>query len=117
MDKVSRKINWVSALDKNQQEKLAQLQEKMQAYYSKSDTYYTDIDFTYNVWSDTAMLPQLDIIEILTNKEKILEVGCGKANILLSKKFNEYSYTGVDFSEELLAENRERYPEATFYPI
>ena len=47
----------------------------------------------------------------------VLEVGCGTAHLCPSVEKNGGTYTGLDFSADLLADNRRRFPRASFYPI
>ena len=47
----------------------------------------------------------------------VLEVGCGTAHLCPLVEKNGGTYTGLDFSADLLADNRRRFPRASFYPI
>jgi ubiquinone/menaquinone biosynthesis C-methylase UbiE len=117
MIKISRSFNWVSAIDEKNNEKLRYLQQQMSHYYSNVNSYYNEIDFTNNVWEDVTQLPQQRILEILKSRTNILEVGCGKANILKNHSELEPYYTGIDFSTSLINENKEKYKKATFATI
>lgn len=114
---MSRAINWVSALDRNSQSLLEDLQNKMVDFYSNSQTYYEDIDFNYNIWEDLSMLPQQDITRALPGAQSVLEIGCGKANILAKNRELENRYCGIDFSPELIKENEKKYAGAGFKTI
>lgn len=114
---MSRKINWVSAIDKNRSKELSLLQNQMQDFYRNSDSYYHDIDFTYNVWADPEKLLQQDLLQTAHSSRCILEIGCGKANILKKNSDLESRYTGVDFSEKLMLENAKLYSRANFAVI
>jgi len=114
---MSRTINWVSALDVNNKSLLEDLQHKMVNFYSNSGTYYEDIDFNYNIWDDLLMLPQQDIIDKLAEAQTVLEIGCGKANILAKSRELENKYSGIDFSPELIKANEKKYAGAEFKAI
>jgi 2-polyprenyl-3-methyl-5-hydroxy-6-metoxy-1,4-benzoquinol methylase len=47
----------------------------------------------------------------------VLEVGCGTAHLCPKVEKHGGSYTGLDYSKDLLAENRKRYPQARFFEI
>ena len=114
---ITRKINWLSALDKRNQNILDKLQITMRNYYAKNQRYYSDISFTENVWDDAAALPQQDILSECQNKKNILEIGCGEAFILRTDKIEKEFYTGVDYSVDLINKNRAEYPTSNFLAI
>lgn len=114
---MTRRIQWLSALDKKNQTTLDELQKKMIAYYSKNEKYYSDISFTENVWKDTNALPQQDILSECQNRKNILEIGCGEALILRTEKIEKEFYTGVDYSTDLINKNRAEYPTSNFLTI
>lgn len=113
----SRKINWVSSLDSENQQMLDDLEQKLHNFYKNKSNYYSDISFTENVWNDKDALIQQDLINQCTDKNKILEVGCGQAFILRTGKIDPSSYTGVDFSEILIKKNKEDFPDSTFLTL
>jgi SAM-dependent methyltransferase len=47
----------------------------------------------------------------------LLEVGCGTAHLCPHIEKNGGTYTGLDFNDALLQENRRRFPHARFFPI
>ncbi len=114
---MSRQINWIPSIESKNHQILNELQNKMKHFYATSNTYYEDIDFSSNVWNNAEFLPQQDIINDLTNYDRILEIGCGKANVLLNHEQFQSAYHGVDFSEQLMLTNREKYPKAHFHHI
>lgn len=112
MIRPSRRMAWVSALDPAQEPVLNALQSRMTEYYSKSGVYFAEIDFTKDNWRSE--LSYLRIAEAAMGATRILEVGCGRANILEHYPELEHCYTGVDFSPELAASNARRFPKARF---
>lgn len=111
---ITRKFNWVSALDSTKKVLLEDLQQAMANYYSGANNYYADISFNENIWADKNQKIQIDIADELQKHETILEVGCGKSAILAAYPMLEKKYTGVDFSEVLMKTNKERFPGANF---
>lgn len=112
--KITRKFNWVSALDESKKQLLEDLQQQMAKYYSGENNYYADISFNENIWADANQKIQNDIVKELQHSTAILEVGCGKAAILAAHPDLEQQYTGVDFSESLMKENNQRFTKASF---
>ena len=114
---ITRKIQWLSSLDEKNYEPLLDLQRRMQQYYSNNTNYYSDISFTENIWSDSSALIQQDIIHECQNKINILEIGCGQAFILKTGKIKQGSYTGIDYSSNLIENNKQVYSESKFLTI
>ncbi len=108
----SRRFAWVSALDRHSAKDLLRLQKDMRQWYSGREDYYSTIDFTRDNWiSDPAYRWIRKASEGVLN---VLEIGCGRANILLQERSLPSRYTGVDFSSELIKSNSERFSGATF---
>jgi 2-polyprenyl-3-methyl-5-hydroxy-6-metoxy-1,4-benzoquinol methylase len=114
---MTRKIQWLSALEVKNNSILNELQKKMQNYYSDNRDYYSDISFTEKIWNDNNSLIHRDIINECRNKSRILEIGCGQAFILRTGKIKKENYTGIDYSSDLIEKNRTEYPESIFLPI
>lgn len=112
---VSRQINWLSSDLPENAAALIALQHRMAEFYTKTPAYYEDIDFTAGAWRSDPVY-QAMIARVRTGS-RILEVGCGRANILTACPELAPKYTGVDFSEELLRHNAERVPGARFLPL
>jgi SAM-dependent methyltransferase len=91
---------------------LENLQQAMTEWYSHCGDYYQTIDFTRDNW--TSDLAYQWIADAAQSADNILEIGCGRANILLHQQQLASRYTGVDFSEDLIASNRQRFPDAMF---
>lgn len=47
----------------------------------------------------------------------LLELGCGTAHLCAEVEARGANYTGMDYSPELLTQNRQRFPHAHFLPI
>ena len=113
----TRKLNWKSCLDTDNSAELMALQEAMQKYYATFHRYYSEIDYAASSWTDMTQLEAQDIVREASRHKAILDVGCGRANILKSGRIDQRDYTGIDFSAEVIEQNRATYPEATFYCI
>jgi SAM-dependent methyltransferase len=111
----SREFHWVSAVDRQNSNHLIALERRMAEFYATSKTYYLDIDFCENNWIQHPLW--LDLVSRLEDCGKIIEAGCGAANLLRHHGRFESHYFGCDFSRDLLGKNRERYPRAHFEPI
>jgi SAM-dependent methyltransferase len=111
----SRRFHWVSALEPEAAPALEALQRQMNDFYSNAKAYYDDIEFTSTNW--TSDLVYLWIAKAAQTASRILEIGCGRANILSYYPDLAPRYTGVDFSSELIEENRHRYPSAEFFEL
>lgn len=113
----SRKLNWKSCLDPDCHDELMALQGAMKTYYVTYHQYYSEIDYAASSWTDATQLEAQDIIMEASRHEAVLDVGCGRANILKSGKLDPRKYTGIDFSADVIELNRATYPDATFYCI
>lgn len=82
------------------------------AIYTEDADYYTSIDFTKNAWRDDDLFRY---IAMLTYEHRlVVEIGCGRANILRHYPELEPRYAGVDFGLTLLSHNRREFPRASF---
>lgn len=113
---MNRKLNWVSSIDSKNKAVIEELKNRLYNFYNNQN-YYTEIDFTSNNWADLSLLHYKEIASKLVPGKKILEVGRCKANILNHFPHLQPSYTGIDFSEVLMKENKARFPEANFFSI
>lgn len=84
-------------------------------FWSSQTTYYDHIQYTACAWKSD--LIYVEIARRLQAFGSILEVGCGRANILGTWPTLGERYTGVDFNVHLLQENAVRFPGATFRPL
>ncbi len=108
----SRRFRWVSALQPECSEQLESLQRSLNDYYANQPTYFDAIDFTRDNW--IAEDSYRWIREAIKGAEQILEIGCGRANVLRHVPLLEERYSGVDLSAELMRENAARHPGAAF---
>jgi SAM-dependent methyltransferase len=113
----SRTLNWVSSLDEANNEVLDQLQERMVLYYASSKDYYNEIDYASDAWQNKNELTHIDIVNSILVGKKILEIGCGIANILKFNPLLEPYYTGLEFSDLVIETNKNRFPKAQFDKI
>ena len=97
---------------------LEELGEKIRAYYAPrlaaADDYYQAVGYTAPELA-TARYAVLCEIGPL-NDASVLEVGCGVGNLLayLKEKGFKGDYTGLDLMPEMLAQARQRHPDARF---
>lgn len=108
-----RHLNWVSSIDPANADQIEFLQKQMVDFYATSKSYYGDIDFTARAWDDDPVYVDIRT-RLAETRGDILEVGCGAANILLSRPDLQARYSGCDFSMSLLDRNRSRFPGAHF---
>jgi SAM-dependent methyltransferase len=111
----ARGIQWLSSERPENTTALAELQERMAAFYAETRSYYAEIDFTAGAWQSDPCY--LRILREVRAGSAVLEVGCGRANVLSTCPDLASRYTGVDFSRELLLENSSRFPSARFVPV
>ena len=111
----SRRLQWVSAVEHRNFSALQALQEAMAEWYSSCGDYYQTIDFTRDNWIYDPIYRW--IADVAQAAQNILEIGCGRANLLLHHRHLASRYTGVDFSQDLIGANSQRFPEAKFHPI
>ena len=111
----SRKLFWISSIDKKNQSLLNQLEEKLSHFYNNNADYYSDIDFTKEYWTQNIFYK--DIAAEASQAGKICEIGCGRANILHNFKDLSEKYSGSDFSSNILQENIKQFPGARFTKI
>ena len=115
--RISRQVQWIESIDDRHQASLKALEEKLAEFYSTNPDYYSQIDFTANNWIDKDEIAYSQIVRTAKDSRFICEVGCGGANIL--KYYSELAslYSGCDFSNKLINENKKLYPEARFLRI
>jgi SAM-dependent methyltransferase len=110
-----REFRWVPAIDPSHNRQLQILDRRLREYYADSREYYQTIDVTKDNWlSDPAYA---HVLNRLAGATKILEVGCGRANVLRSAPQLEREYSGVDLNEAEILRNRTQYPRARFQSI
>lgn len=111
-----RRMRWVSSIEERNAAVLSQLQDELVKYYQGFEEYYgaTGNGMSTRNWTDAAALGHRRIIEAARSSAQILEIGCGNADIVRCYPELASRYTGVDFSERLLAANRDAVPAARF---
>lgn len=113
----SRKIRWLSSTDPHNTKLISDLENRLVKFYMSSPDYYHDIDFTSENWTNEQELPYMDILATAKISNRILEVGCGSANILKYNSGLQEKYTGCDFSRELLKIDKQKYPGSNFIAL
>jgi SAM-dependent methyltransferase len=108
----SRSLKWVSAVDPRQTCVLETFQADMRRFYAENESYYSEIDYASAGWMDDGI--NLEMVRRLGGADRILEVGCGSANILESYPAFIPRYDGCDLSPTRVATCAERYPRARF---
>jgi SAM-dependent methyltransferase len=111
------KLDWVSAEDDMNREKLENLSNRLISFYSQKSAYYDYIQEFGDVWNYDDYIPCERIRYLSTNAGKVLEIGCGKANILVKNEELQKKYHGVEFSNEIIESNKARFPNACFKKI
>jgi len=108
----TRELRWISSVDPRNAAALRDFELRMHNYYATTTDYYDDISFSESAWITD---PQYRLIlEVLREAGSVLEVGCGRANVLNFLPPNAVRYAGIDFSKELILQNRQRHPTARF---
>lgn len=109
----SRKCQWVSSVKPENAPALESLARAMVGYYTNTSSYYEDISFATQNWMDRSELAYQSILEGLEGN-RILEIGCGTASVLETKRIAPEYYWGCDFSAQLLESNKKHWPTANF---
>ena len=97
---------------------IEELGEKVRAYYeprlAATDDCYEAVGYTAPEFATTryAILSEVGSL----TKASVLEVGCGIGNLLAYMKENGFKgeYTGLDLMPEMIAQARQRHPEARY---
>ena len=114
---ITRKLNWVSAVRKSDAAAIISLDLKLSAFYTGNKNYYSDIDFTANNWINPEEEGYKQILSYIFKSKRICEFGCGSANVLKHFPQLQEKYSGCDFSTELINQNRQTFPAASFEEI
>jgi len=110
-------IEWVSSIDASNKEKLEALSNRMRNFYATNSSYYADIADSESLWIDENYFPLQEILNNTQKASNILEIGCGQSPILKFYPDLKSKYTGIDFSNYIISDNKKRFPEAEFYQI
>lgn len=94
------------------------LSSNLQRYYSTPPAAYYEIANQAADQYTPAIQPfHCDLVSRINLDTTVLEMGCGSAHLCAYVEKAGGIYTGVDHSVELLQKNRERFPEARFFPV
>ena len=100
------------------EKQIADLDRAMTLFYlNPPPRYYQMADRPPAQYNERETPFHFDLIGRVYAGATVLEAGCGTAHLcpLVEKKGGHYS--GLDHSEELLAANRRRFPQARFFPL
>jgi 2-polyprenyl-3-methyl-5-hydroxy-6-metoxy-1,4-benzoquinol methylase len=96
----------------------AALQGRLNDYYSHPPrTYYAIADHGPELYRSDLRPFHCDLVSRAEKGMNILEVGCGTAHLCPHMEAAGGTYTGVDYSDELLAANRAKHPRARFLAV
>ncbi|MCA6439249.1 MAG: class I SAM-dependent methyltransferase [Sediminibacterium sp.] len=113
--KATRKFNWVSSIEACNQDKLNELQFKMNLFYTKNDhrELYDKMILTTDFGIDPGPITYgfLNWMKSI-NVNKVLEVGCGQGRIRhhLNGINKPIDYTGIEVSDDVIRENSIKWP-------
>jgi len=94
------------------------LDRELAAYYANPPTsYYKIAGQALGQYSPDLQPFHCDLVNRVAVGHRVLELGCGDAHLCPQIEKKGANYTGLDHSPALLADNRRRYPGATFLPI
>ncbi|MEP7015974.1 MAG: class I SAM-dependent methyltransferase [Verrucomicrobiota bacterium] len=92
--------------------------ERLTEYYSNlSGFYYQLANQVAGRYAPDIVPFHCDLVSRVESGMSLLELGCGSAHLCLFVEAAGGSYTGMDYSDTLLKNNRERFPRARFLTI
>jgi len=99
-------------------EELASLERAIVRFYNNPPySYYEIADRATGRYTHYDQPFHCELISRITSGMSVLELGCGTAHLCQYIHQRGGTYTGIDYSTELLNKNRERFPTARFFPI
>jgi SAM-dependent methyltransferase len=99
-------------------DRIAELEQALSAFYKNPPAnYYQIADRAAQKYTPAEQPFHCDLVGRVFPGATVLEVGCGTAHLCPHVEKNGGVYTGLDFSETLLQENRRRFPHACFFTI
>ena len=99
-------------------EMIADLERRMAAFYiHPPPNYYQVADRASAQYNDQQQPFHCDLVNRVNRGMTVLELGCGTAHLCPFIESRGGVFAGMDYSDELLAENRKRYPKARFLSI
>lgn len=88
----------------------------MAAFYrNPPPSYYQIADTAAQHYTPGEQPFHCDLVGRVSPGDSVLEVGCGTAHLCPHVEARGGSYTGLDYSEDLLKDNRTKYPNARFF--
>lgn len=94
------------------------LEETLAAYYrNPPDSYYAQADRAADQYLPALMPFHCDLVGRVKPGLSVLELGCGSAHLCRFVEEAGGHYTGMDYSHDLLQDNRKRFPRARFVPL
>ena len=113
---LSSKLSLVSASDPEAQSSLVALDEALRSFYNRQNSaeYYTMAEHQNQDWTGKAYHQSL--LGLVEPGMEVLEMGCGSAHAFVNMRSKKPRYTGVDWSESQIRDNRKRFgAEAEFF--
>jgi len=99
-------------------QQIAELDAALAAFYKDPPAnYYPIADQAARHYNVSEQPFHCDLIQRVIPNAAVLEVGCGTAHLCRHVEARGGIYTGIDYSKELIAENRERFPNARFFQL
>ena len=99
-------------------DEITDLDRRMTAFYTNPPaTYYQIADNAAAQYTPDQQPFHCDLVSRIKPGYAILEVGCGTAHLCPHVEHQGGCYTGLDHSDELLAQNRQRHPGARFFNL
>jgi len=99
-------------------QRLAELERALAEYYrNPPPEYYQMADEAWQHFSPIETPFHCDLVERIFKDASVLELGCGTAPLCPHVEGRGATYTGIDYGEQLIAENRRRFPRARFYQL
>jgi SAM-dependent methyltransferase len=99
-------------------EQIAGLEKALAALYTKPpDSYYQIADQAAQRYNTREQPFHCDLVGRVFPGASVVEIGCGTAHLCPHVLARGGTYTGLDYSESLLAENRLRQPAARFFRL
>jgi 2-polyprenyl-3-methyl-5-hydroxy-6-metoxy-1,4-benzoquinol methylase len=99
-------------------ETISALQQRLVEYYSHPpESYYTIADQAAANYRPEIQPFHCDLVNRVRPGMSVLELGCGSAHLCPFVEAAGGQYTGMDYSAQLLKNNRTRFPRASFISI
>jgi SAM-dependent methyltransferase len=97
---------------------IAGLEKAMTAFYKNTPaSYYQIADGSAERYNPKDLPFHCDLVGRVFPGATVLELGCGTAHLCPYVQARGGTYTGLDHSEALLADNQRRFPKARFFPV